>query len=95
MIEGQNLNGDLAPQARVPGRVDDAHAAVAEFGAEGVRAEGGAWGEGHGRGWIIAWVRGCPAGRERQGPLRGTTWLVPAGDTEETDGRQFATSNGS
>ena len=31
------------------GRVDDAHAAVAEFGGDGVRTEGGAWREGHGR----------------------------------------------
>ncbi len=38
---------DLALQARVAGRVDDPHAAVAQFGADGVRAEGGAWDEGH------------------------------------------------
>ncbi len=33
-------HGDLALQARVLGRVDDPHPAVAEFGADGVRAEG-------------------------------------------------------
>ena len=34
--------------ARVPFGPDDAHAAVAEFGADRVRAERGAWREGHG-----------------------------------------------
>ena len=32
---------------RVVGRVDDPHAAVAEFGEDRIRAEGAAWGEGH------------------------------------------------
>ncbi len=39
----------LAVEARVPGRVDDPHPAVAEFGGDGVRAEGGTWREGHRR----------------------------------------------
>ncbi len=47
-IRRQQLDGHLALQARVEGGVDDPHAAVAEFGADGVRAEGGAWAEGHG-----------------------------------------------
>ncbi len=42
----------LALQARVVRGVDDPHAAVAEFGADGVRAEGGAEVEGHGRGGL-------------------------------------------
>ena len=46
----QDLDGHLALQARVVGRVHHPHAAVAEFGADRVRAEGGAWGEGHG--WL-------------------------------------------
>ena len=36
------------------GRVDDPHAAVAEFGADRVRAEGGAWAEGHGEAGLYA-----------------------------------------
>ena len=48
-VRRQELDGDLALQARVVGRVDDPHAAVAEFGADRVRAERGAWREGHGR----------------------------------------------
>ena len=49
----QDCDRHLAVQARVVGRVDDPHPAVAEFGAEGVRAEGGAWGEGRGTRPII------------------------------------------
>ena len=47
-VRREELDGDLALQARVLGRVDDPHAAVAELGADRRRAEGGAWGEGHG-----------------------------------------------
>ena len=46
-VRHEELDGDLALQARVLGRVDDAHAAVAEFDADCVRAERSAWGEGH------------------------------------------------
>ena len=46
-VRREDLDRHLALQARVLGRVDDPHAAVAEFGADRVRAEGGAWGEGH------------------------------------------------
>ena len=42
--------GHLALQARIAGRVDDPHPAVAEFGEDRIRAEGGTWGEGHGEG---------------------------------------------
>ncbi len=48
-IRREELDGDLALQARVLGRVDDPHAAVAEFGADRIRAERGTWREGHGR----------------------------------------------
>ena len=47
-VRGEELDGDLALQARVLGRVDDPHAAVTEFGEDRIRAESGAWGEGHG-----------------------------------------------
>ena len=46
-VRREELDGHLALQARVLGRVDDPHAAVAEFGADRVRAEGGTWREGH------------------------------------------------
>ncbi len=36
---GRSLDRHLAVEARVLGRVDDPHAAVAEFGADRVRAE--------------------------------------------------------
>ena len=48
-IRREELDGDLALQALVLGGVDDPHAAVAEFGADRIRAKGGAWAEGHGR----------------------------------------------
>ncbi len=48
VIEGQNLDRHLAAEARVAGRVDDPHPAVAEFGKDVVRAEGGAWSQRHG-----------------------------------------------
>ena len=41
----QNFDRHLAVQARVVSRVHDAHPAVAELGADRVRAEGGAWAE--------------------------------------------------
>jgi len=46
-VRRQELDGHLALQARVLGRVDDAHPAVTEFGGYGVRTEGGTWREGH------------------------------------------------
>ena len=46
-IGREDLDRHLALEARVVGRVDDPHAAAAELGADRVRAEGGAWGEGH------------------------------------------------
>ena len=48
-IRRQELDGDLALQARVVGGVDDPHPAVAEFGGDGVRAERGAGSQRHGR----------------------------------------------
>jgi hypothetical protein len=42
-VRRQELDGDLTPQARVSGRIDDAHAAVPEFGEDVVGAESGAW----------------------------------------------------
>ena len=48
-VRREELDGHLALPARVLGRVHHPHAAVAEFGADGVRAEGGAWAEGHGK----------------------------------------------
>ena len=47
-VRCEEFDGDLALQARVLGRVDDPHPAVAQFGADRVRAEGGAWAQGHG-----------------------------------------------
>ncbi len=41
-VLGEELDGNLALQARVLGGVDDPHAAVAQFGDDRVRAEGGA-----------------------------------------------------
>ena len=52
-IGRQGLDRHLALQARVLGGVDDPYAAVAQFGADRIRAERGTWSEGHGRGWII------------------------------------------
>ena len=43
-VRREELDGDLALEAGVLGRVDDPHAAVAEFGADRVRAERGAGG---------------------------------------------------
>ena len=48
-IGRQDLDRHLAVEARVVRGVDDAHAAVAKFGAEGVRTDGGAGGPGHER----------------------------------------------
>ena len=39
-VRREELDGDLSRQARVLGRVDDPHAALAEFGADRIRAEG-------------------------------------------------------
>ncbi len=44
-VRREELDGDLALQPRVMGGVDDAHPAVAQFGEDRIRAEGGAWGE--------------------------------------------------
>ncbi len=52
-VRREELDGDLALQARVVGGVHDAHAAVAEFGTDRIRAERGAWAEGHVRGWSV------------------------------------------
>ena len=42
-VRREELDGDLALQALVLGRVDDPHAACAELGADRKRAERGAW----------------------------------------------------
>ena len=47
-VRREELDGDLALQARILGRVDDAHPAVAEFGADRIRAERGTWSQRHG-----------------------------------------------
>ena len=67
-----------ALQARVLGRVDDPHATVAEVGGDGVRAEGGACGEGHTEAGLYARIprwsasrRTCPQ-RAVAGRLRST-----------------------
>ena len=39
-VRRQDLDRDLALEAGVLGAVDDPHAAVADFGQDGVRAEG-------------------------------------------------------
>ena len=49
-VRREELDGDLPLEARVLGRVDNPHPAVAEFGEDGVRAELSAWGQRHGRG---------------------------------------------
>ena len=69
MIEGQNLDRHLTARPWVVGGVDDPHPAAAEFGEDRIRAEGGAWGEGHGWGLIIA---------PREGP-RVRSLLLSAG----------------
>ncbi len=48
-VRREELDGDLSLQARVVRRVHDPHAAVAQFGTDHIRAERGAWGQGHGR----------------------------------------------
>ncbi len=55
-IGRQDLDRHLTVEARVLGGVDDPHPAVAECGAEGVRAEGGTGRESHGNEAIIACV---------------------------------------
>ncbi len=47
-VRGQHLEGDLAPELRVDGAIDLAHAARAERGDDLVVTETGARGEGHG-----------------------------------------------
>ena len=58
----QDLDGDLALQPRVLGRVDFAHASCTEFGEDRIRAERGAWAEGH---------RGLETGRMYPGSCAG------------------------
>ena len=53
-IGRQDFDRHLTVKARVVGRVDDPHAAVAEFGEDRVRAERGAWGEWHGKAGLHA-----------------------------------------
>ena len=43
----EELDGDLALQARVLSRINDPHAAVAELGSDRIRAERGTWGQRH------------------------------------------------
>ena len=46
-IGRQDLDRHLAVEARVVGRVDDPHAALADLGGDFIRAEARAWAEGH------------------------------------------------
>ena len=62
-VRREELDGHLALQARVVGRVDDPHPAVAEFGGDRVRAESGARREGHGKDGL--YLSGCPTGHGR------------------------------
>ena len=57
-IGRQDLDRHLAAEARVVRRVDDPHAAVTEFGGDGVRTERGTWGQGHGEAGLYR-LAGC------------------------------------
>ena len=48
-VRREELDGDLALQPRVLGRVDDPHPTCAKLSQDRVRAEGGTWGQRHGR----------------------------------------------
>ncbi len=47
-VRREELDGDLALQARVLSGVDDPHPAVTEFGGDRVGTEGGTWSQRHG-----------------------------------------------